>query len=238
MAIWEKELTVCSHGFIRPINSVQSAVAQIYSAHLGLDRNKRVILGDIKCFDSIPHKIILSQVKKKIVDPRMLELLNKYLKAALPRDVFSVQGVSENLNFLLCNIVMHQFDEYIKFAYDLDHLSEQKATSFLPACQIPKNADPSTSNKIRYVRYADSFAILTNACRNEALMIKRNCFDVLKNKCGVELEVNNKTLTHMQDKLKFSTGALIVKQKRTSSLVASKTHPIGEGGSGSTTRNA
>lgn len=237
LAIWEKELTVCSHGFIRPINSVQSAVAQIYSAHLGLDRNKRVILGDIKCFDSIPHKIILSQVKKKIVDPRMLELLNKYLKAALPRDVFSVQGVSENLNFLLCNIVMHQFDEYIKFAYDLDHLSEQKATSFLPACQIPQNADPSTSNKIRYVRYADSFAILTNACRNEALMIKRNCFDVLKNKCGVELEVNNKTLTHMQDKLKFSCGALIVKQKRTSSF-ASKTHPIGEGGSRSTTRNA
>lgn len=233
MAIWEKELTVCSYGFIRPINSVQSAVAQIYSAHLGLDRNKRVILGDIKCFDSIPHKIILSQVKKKIVDPRMLELLNKYLKAGLPRDVFSVQGVSEveNLNFILCNIVMHQFDEYIKFAYDLDH--EQKATS----CQIPKNADPSTSNKIRYVRYADSFAILTNACRNEALMIKRNCFDVLKNKCGVELEVNNKTLTHMQDKLKFSTGALIVKQKRTSSLVASKTHPNGQGGSGST-RNA
>ena len=232
MAIWEKEeLTVCSHGFIRPINSVQSAQAQIYSAHLGLDRNKRVILGDIKCF-SIPHKIILSQVKKKIVDPRMLELLNKYLKAGYPSDVFSVQGLSdlaarpkggdgngkgvENLNFLLCNIVMHQFDEYIKFAYDLDHLpTEQKATErstskefLLPACQrlLPKNADPSTSNKIRYVRYADSFAILTNACRYEALMIKRNCFDVLKNKCGVELEVNNKTLTHMQDKLKFSCG--------------------------------
>ena len=134
---------------------------------------------------------------------------------------FLFKGVSdladgvENLNFLLCNIVMHQFDEYIKFAYDLDHLpTEQKATEstskefLLPACQrlLPKNADPSTSNKIRYVRYADSFAILTNACRNEALMIKRNCFDVLKNKCGVELEVNNKTLTHMQDKLKFSCG--------------------------------
>ena len=41
-----------------------------------------VIQGDIaKCFEKIPHGIIMNRIKKDVGDPRFLELLNKFLKA-------------------------------------------------------------------------------------------------------------------------------------------------------------
>ena len=68
----------------------------------------------------IPHNIVMDQVKKKIVDTRMLELLNKFLKAGYidpktKKVVKSNVGVPQGgiLSPLLCNIVMHQFDEYM-----------------------------------------------------------------------------------------------------------------------------
>lgn len=193
----------------------------------------------------------MEQVKKKIVDTRMLELLNKFLQAGhldpkTKKVVKSNIGVPQGgiLSPILCNIVMHQFDEYItSFASSYEkgkkrrhNPAYQKIACFagerrkavtmmerkklLQLLHNTRNGDSFDPNfrRLRYIRYADDFAILTIGTRNEAEMIRLNCKDVLKNKCGVHLNEDKTLITHMQeDNFKF-LGAEITKLKRTSTF--------------------
>ena len=239
-AIWEDEFLDSSHGF-RPRRSVHSALAQIY---WGGQNFVWVIQGDIsKCFDSIPHQIVMEQVRKKIVDTRILELLNKFLRAGhidpkTKKIVSSVIGVPQGgiLSPILCNIVMHQFDEYItKFAlsyekgkkrrhnplYQKIERQRRAATTMLERNKLlqllhnTKNGNSFEPNfrRLRYIRYADDFAIMIIGTRNEAEMIKLNCKDVLKTKCGVELNEDKTIITHMEEDRFNFLGAEITKLK-------------------------
>jgi hypothetical protein len=174
----------------------------------------------------------------------MLELLNKFLQAGYKdpktnKIIKSEIGVPQGgiLSPLLCNIVMHQFDEYVMNfantfgkgkkrrhnpAYQKIERQRRLATNMqerlrlLRLLQLTRNVDTFDPNfrRLRYIRYADDFVIMIIGTKNEAEMIKLNCKDVLKNKCGVELNENKTIITHMQDnKFKF-LGAEIVKLRR------------------------
>lgn len=178
----------------------------------------------------------------------MLELLNKFLKAGhidtkSKTIVRSDVGVPQGgiLSPILCNIVMHQFDEYMnKFAasyekgkkrrhnpiYQKIERQRRNATTMLERkkrlqlLHCTKTGDDFDSNfrRLRYIRYADDFVILTIGSRNEAEMIKLYCKDVLKNRCGALLNEDKTVITHLQeDKFKF-LGAQIVKLKRSSTF--------------------
>jgi group II intron reverse transcriptase/maturase len=121
-AIWEPQFSSDSHGF-RTGRSVHSALLPLYLE----GRNYSwVIQGDIsKCFDMIPHEIILSRISKQIGDPRFLELIRKYLNAGVmlesgitPRKALepSHRGVPQGgiLSPILANIVLHQLDLYMR----------------------------------------------------------------------------------------------------------------------------
>ena len=192
----------------------------------------------------------MQQVREKIVDNRMLELLSKFLKAGYidPKTKKIVRpniGVPQGgiLSPILCNIVMHQFDLYIeKFSQSFEKGKKRRhnplyqkierqrraATTLLERKRLlillhnTKNGDSFDPNfrRLRYIRYADDFAIMIIGTRNEAEMIKLNCKDILKTKCGVEL-FEEKTITHMEDNnLKF-LGAEITKLKRTATFFKS-----------------
>lgn len=242
-AIWEKEFLDSSHGF-RPKRSVHSALSRIYC---GGQNFIWVIQGDLdKCFDTIPHNIVLNQIKKKIVDTRMLELLNKFLKAGhidptTKKAKKSNIGVPQGgiLSPILCNIVMHQFDEYMtKYAslyekgkkrrhnplYKKIERQRKLATTkserirLLRMLHNTRNVDSFDPNfrRMRYIRYADDFVIMTIGTKDEAKMIKHNCKDVLKNKCGASLNENKTIITHMEENKFNFLGAEIVKLKRSS----------------------
>lgn len=176
----------------------------------------------------------------------MLELLKKFLQAGhidpkTKQICKSNIGVPQGgiLSPILCNIVMHQFDEYIdklSASYEkgkkrrhnpVYHKIERQrrlATTMMEGKKLlqilhnTKNGDSFDFRRMRYIRYADDFVILTIGTRNEAEMIKLNCKDVLRNKCGVELNEDKTIITHMQEnKFKF-LGAEIVKLKKTSTL--------------------
>lgn len=81
-----------------------------------------MIQGDIsKCFDKIPHKIVIELLRKKIVDPRFLEIIKKFLENGvqeartkeIPKTTLGIpQGGI--ISPILCNIVLDLFDKYME----------------------------------------------------------------------------------------------------------------------------
>lgn len=118
-AIWEIKFLDTSHGF-RPGRSIFTALQELY-----LKGNSYiwVIQGDItKCFDKIPHDIVIDCLKEHIADPGFLTLINRFLrtghentKAKLKEPINQV-GIPQGgiLSPILCNIVLHRFDRYMQ----------------------------------------------------------------------------------------------------------------------------
>lgn len=184
------------------------------------------------------------------MDPRMLELLNKYLKAGQidtksKRQVRRDVGLAEGgiLSPILCNIVMQQFDEYMnKLAASYEKgkkrrhnpikkierqrrnattMLERKKLLQLQHCTKTGFDYESNIRRLRYIRYADDFVILTKGSRNEAEMIKLYCKDVLKNRCGALLNEDKTVIRHLQEEKKKFQGE-IDKLKRSSTFNGKK----------------
>lgn len=115
--IYEPEFLDCSHGF-RPNRSTHSALRPLY---LKGHQHTWVIQGDIsKCFDRIPHLVIMDLIKNKIVCDRFLSLVYQALKVGFldpktKRVTVSKIGTPQGsvLSPLLANIVLHELDKYI-----------------------------------------------------------------------------------------------------------------------------
>lgn len=75
--------------------------------------------------------------------------------------------------------------------------------------------------RLKYIRYADDFVILTIGTKNEATMIKNNCKEFLKANCGVELNTDKTIISNLQDNKFHFLGAEIVKLKRNHTFIRS-----------------
>ena len=115
--IYEPDFLNCSHGF-RPDRSTHSALRILY---LKGHHHSWVIQGDIsKCFDNIPHDIILRLLSKRVKCDKFLTILRKSLKVGYV-DVDSDKIVKNNrgtpqgsvVSPLLANIVLHELDKYL-----------------------------------------------------------------------------------------------------------------------------
>ncbi len=79
--IYEPIFRDCSMGFRPGRNPIQALrhVAQAYKAGATW-----IIEGDlVKCFDSIPHGVILNCLRKRISDEKLIELIRQILKAGV-----------------------------------------------------------------------------------------------------------------------------------------------------------
>jgi group II intron reverse transcriptase/maturase len=116
-AIYESKFLDCSHGF-RPNRSTHSALRPLY---LKAHQFTWVIQGDIsKCFDRIPHEVIMNLIKREIICDRTLGLIMKALtvgfvdqksKQITRSKVGTPQG--SVLSPLLANIVLNELDTYL-----------------------------------------------------------------------------------------------------------------------------
>ncbi len=116
-AIYEPIFRPCSYGF-RPQRSTIHAlrhVAQAYRAGATW-----IIEGDlVKCFDEIPHGVILTCLRKRIKDERFIDLIRKMLQAGVIEDgryERSYSGTPQGglASPILSNIVLHEFDCWIE----------------------------------------------------------------------------------------------------------------------------
>jgi group II intron reverse transcriptase/maturase len=116
-AIYEPIFRNCSYGFRPQRNTIQALrhVAQAYQAGATW-----VIEGDlVKCFDSIPHGVILNSLRKRIKDERFIELVRKMLTAGVMAEgnllpTYSGTPQGGLASPILSNVALHEFDCWLE----------------------------------------------------------------------------------------------------------------------------
>jgi group II intron reverse transcriptase/maturase len=114
--IFEADFLPCSHGF-RQGHSPHTALRDVARMY---PRVSWVIEGDIVgCFDNIPHNGLLKAVARRITDGKVLSVVSDFLKAGYMENwqfhkTYSGTPQGGIISPLLCNIFLHQLDEYME----------------------------------------------------------------------------------------------------------------------------
>jgi len=115
-AYYEPQFNPHSHGF-RPGRGCGSALAEIQTVWTG---TKWFVEGDIKgCFDNIDHTVLLSILRERIHDGRLLTLIEGLLKAGYMEDWRynkTLSGTPQGgiISPLLSNIYMDRLDRFVE----------------------------------------------------------------------------------------------------------------------------
>lgn len=205
--IYEPCFSKHSHGF-RTGRSCHTALRDVRKNFKGC---KWILEGDISgFFDKVSHSTLISILKKKIKDDRIISLINKGLKAKIlvPKTgevIDSKRGLTQGgvLSPLLSNIYLNEFDKYMecyikKFNVEVKRPQNneyrkivRKFKSRKVAIQMGLRPTDMLSNsfkRLRYVRYADDFLVGFICDRCEALIIKNHIKNFLREHLHLELK--------------------------------------------------
>ena len=157
--IFEADFEDCSHGF-RPNRSSKDAMKAI-KEHLKGGKTE-VLDADLSSyFDTIPHDKLQIVLKQRISDPRLLHLINLWLKSPVYEDGQCTGNNQKTgtpqggvISPLLANIYMHLVD---KIVCDTKRLFHQSG--------------------IKIVRYADDFVLMGKKITSEARETLRRILD-------------------------------------------------------------
>ena len=112
-AIYEPIFRNCSYGF-RPGQSTIHALRHVARSYR--TGATWAIEGDLqKCFDSLPHGVILNCLRKRIKDERFIDLIRRMLQAGVMEDsryekTYSGAPQGGLVSPILMNVVLHEFD--------------------------------------------------------------------------------------------------------------------------------
>jgi len=182
--IFEADFEDSSYGF-RPKRSSKDAITAIKE---NLKQGKAEVYdADLsKYFDTIPHDKLHIALKQRIADPRILKLINKWLKVSVYEDGQYKSGKGNNIGTpqggvispLLANIYLHLLDRIVN-----------NPTSLF------------WKHGIRMVRYADDFVLMGNTLPEEITERLKS----LLNRMGLTI---NETKTRQIDARKDSFNFL------------------------------
>ncbi len=158
-AIYEQDFLDCSYGF-RPGRSCHDALESLRNQCFS-HRVRWILDADIKgFFDTLNHTHLREFLRRRVVDPRILHMINRWLKAGVMEGgniSYPVEGTPQGgvISPLLANIYLH---------YVLDTWFEQQVC-------------PRLEGRAFLVRYADDFVIgfesKVDAERVLAVLVKR-----------------------------------------------------------------
>ena len=118
--IFEADMLDCSFGF-RPRRAAHDALQVVIDQ--SWQGRRWVVETDIAdCFSAIPHAGLMSAVKERICDRRLLKLLGAFLHAGVLQDGAVRRPVSGTpqggvLSPVLCNVYLHRLDRAWRGAY-------------------------------------------------------------------------------------------------------------------------
>jgi RNA-directed DNA polymerase len=152
--IFEATFLPCSYGF-RPNRCTWDALAEAYYFLSPRCQYYTIIEGDIEnCFGSIQHGQLMRQLKRRILDKRLLALIWQMLRS----------GVLDNLHYfettvgspqgsivspVLANAYMHRLDEWFHHRFHAMTTWER----YERRCQ-------GELVSVRYIRYCDDFIVM------------------------------------------------------------------------------
>lgn len=192
--IFEGEFHDHSYGF-RPNRSTKDALACI-THHAGTrPRCYWVIEGDIAaCFDTIHHRKLMSLLRRRIRDDKLLLLVWHFLRAGVMEGRLfkdTVKGTPQGgiVSPLLANVYLHELDMFMERHIGLPHTRRQRRLRGL--------------GNFVHVRYADDFVVMTNGTREEAEAMRSELQRFLADELRLTLSLEKSRITHVDDGFRF-----------------------------------
>lgn len=178
-----------------------------------------MIEGDIsKFFDTVDHDKLITLLKKKIKDERLLNLIYAGCKSKIimpdSGSITNERGVPQGgvVSPLLANIYLHELDMLMHKFIEERNIGFQRPHNpvyrkyvrqhgYRNARKTTLKASDYTSDKYKrlaYVRYADDFIIGMCDTRQEALEVKSNIAKFLANELNLLLNEDKTIITDTQ----------------------------------------
>lgn len=205
--IYEAIFLPCSYGF-RPNRCTWDALAEAYHFLQIHCQYYTIIEGDIvNCFGEINHGVLMRQLKRHILDKRLLALIWKMLKA----------GVIENLQYfetttgapqgsivspLLANVYMHRLDEWMHNRFHA-----------MTPLQRHYWRKKGKLVAVRYIRYADDFIVMLRD-GDEAEVLKRELAEFISQELMMALSDEKTHISDARDGFDFLGVRTFVGPKR------------------------
>jgi RNA-directed DNA polymerase len=216
--IFEADFQPCAYGF-RPGRRAQDAIAEIH--HFGSHAYTWVLEGDITaCFDEIDHTALLTRVRRRVADKRVLALIKAFLKAGIltqdghERDAISGTPQGGILSPLLSNVALSVLD---------DHFTEIWQTQTRSVAARQRRRRHGLPN-YRLIRYADDFVVMVNGTREQTEALQAEVVTVLA-PIGLRLSLTKTRIAHLDDGFDFLGFRIQRQTKRGSTRCYLYTYP-------------
>lgn len=205
--IYEATFLPCSYGF-RPNRCTWDALAEAYHFLSPFCQYYTVIEGDIRdCFGSIHHGTLMRQLRRRILDKRVLALLWHMLRAGVLEDLQYAEtkvGTPQGgiVSPLLANVYLHRLDEWFHNRFHI--ISPQRRY------QMRRRGELAA---VRYIRYADDFIVVMR--RSDcAEPLKAELVDFISQELKMTLNVEKTTIVHATQGFDFLGVRTFVGPKR------------------------
>ena len=192
--IFEADFCPTSYGF-RPARRAQDAVEEVRFFINAPRCYEWVIEGDVEdCFGSVHHGLLMEQVRRRVTDKRVLQLIRRFLAAGIMREHGTLAATpsgtpqGSGLSPLLANIALSVLDRHFESAWTARRWHSQRARD-------RANGRPS----YRMIRYADDFVVLVRGTEAQAHAIKKQTAEFMAEQMRLTLSPEKTAITHVDD---------------------------------------
>jgi group II intron reverse transcriptase/maturase len=213
--IFEADFMPASYGFRRG-RSTHDALAEIvkllHPSRHGPSPVSCVIEGDIKgCFDSIDHHVLMTAVRRRIGDRKVLRLVHAFLRAGVMVEGtvrHPVTGTPQGgiVSPLLANVYLSAIDK----RYGRWTMSSRERP--WNACGRRTYDRKRGRPTFQIVRYADDFVILVSGTLEQAQAERDALAEFLKRELRMDLSAEKTLITKVEDGFEF-LGYRIVQER-------------------------
>lgn len=174
--IYEPVFSDYSYGF-RPARSAHDAIRAVQRESKE-KRRKWVVDCDLKAFfDTVNHDVLMSRLRRKIRDERILSLIGKYLRAGVIMPSGRLDptraGVPQGgpLSPLLANILLDDLDQELE---KRGHSFARYADDFVILCRSPRAAERVMGSVARFIEHR--LKLVVNRTKSKVCEIKNAVF--------------------------------------------------------------